>query len=98
MNKKTKVLLSICAGIVAAGAITGGLLFSQYTTQRASLLDIHDPKVVTTTIKEALMDSGAPENTEVTLDQIKEIVAKLRNLSPLYEDFIRKQKKAESNQ
>ena len=73
MNKKTKVLLSICAGIVAAAAITGGLLFSQYTTQRASLLDVHDPKVVTTTIKEALMDSGASENTEVTLDQIKEV-------------------------
>lgn len=31
---------------------------------------------------------------DYTLDQIKEIVAKLRNLSPLYEDFIRKQKNA----
>ena len=38
------------------------------------------------------------EDLDYTLDQIKEIVAKLRNLSPLYEDFIRKQKKAESNQ
>lgn len=34
------------------------------------------------------------EDLDYTLDQIKEIVAKLRNLSPLYEDFIRKQKKA----
>ena len=31
---------------------------------------------------------------DYTLDQIKEIVSKLRNLSPLYEDFIRKQKNA----
>lgn len=72
MKKKTKMFLSICAGIVAVAAITGGLLFSQYTTQRASLLDIHDPKALTTTIKEALMDSGASENTKVTLNQIKE--------------------------
>lgn len=33
------------------------------------------------------------EDLDYTLEQIKEIVAKLRNLSPLYEDFIRKQKK-----
>ena len=33
------------------------------------------------------------EDLDYTLDQIKEIVAKLRNLSPLYEDFIRKQEK-----
>ena len=35
------------------------------------------------------------EDLDYTLEQIKEIVAKLRNLSPLYEDFIRKQQKAE---
>ena len=34
------------------------------------------------------------EDLDYTLDQIKEIVAKLRNLSPLYEDFIRPPKKA----
>ncbi len=33
------------------------------------------------------------EDLDYTLEQIKEIVAKLRNLSPLYEDFIRKQEK-----
>ena len=33
------------------------------------------------------------EDLDYTLDQIKEIVHKLRNLSPLYEDFIRKQEK-----
>ena len=36
------------------------------------------------------------EDLDYTLDQIKEIVTKLRNLSPLYEDFIKKQKKAEN--
>ena len=36
------------------------------------------------------------EDLDYTLEQIKEIVAKLRNLSPLYEDFIRKQEKAEN--
>ena len=35
------------------------------------------------------------EDLDYTLEQIKEIVAKLRDLSPLYEDFIRKQQKAE---
>ena len=34
------------------------------------------------------------EDLDYTLEQIKEIVQKLRNLSPLYEDFIRKQEKA----
>ena len=38
------------------------------------------------------------EDLDYTLEQIKEIVAKLRNLSPLYEDFIRKQQKAEKEQ
>ena len=38
------------------------------------------------------------EDLDYTLEQIKEIVAKLRNLSPLYEDFIKKQKKAENAQ
>lgn len=33
------------------------------------------------------------EDLDYTLEQIKEIVEKLRNLSPLYEDFIRKQEK-----
>lgn len=36
------------------------------------------------------------EDLDYTLEQIKEIVAKLRNLSPLYEDFIRKQEKEEN--
>ena len=36
------------------------------------------------------------EDLDYTLEQIKEIVAKLRNLSPLYEDFIRKQEKVEN--
>ena len=38
------------------------------------------------------------EDLDYTLEQIKEIVAKLRDLSPLYEDFIRKQQKAEKEQ
>ena len=73
MKRKTKTILSICTGVVAAAAITGGLLFSQYTTQRASLLDVHDPKALTAAIKEARMESGASENIEITLDQIKEV-------------------------
>ena len=36
------------------------------------------------------------EDLDYTFEQIKEIVQKLRNLSPLYEDFIRKQEKAEN--
>lgn len=36
------------------------------------------------------------EDLDYTLEQIKEIVQKLRNLSPLYEDFIRKQEKVEN--
>ena len=38
------------------------------------------------------------EDLDYTLEQIKEIVAKLRDLSPLYEDFIMKQQKAEKEQ
>ena len=36
MQKKTSDILGACAGGAAAAAITGGLLYSQYATQRAS--------------------------------------------------------------
>ena len=33
------------------------------------------------------------EDIDYTVDQIKEIVARLRSMSPLYEDFLKKQEK-----
>ena len=33
------------------------------------------------------------EDADFVVDRIKEIVQKLRNMSPLYEDFVRKMKK-----
>lgn len=40
-----------------------------------------------------LGEDTTKEELDYTLEQMKEIVQKLRNLSPLYEDFIKKQKK-----
>ena len=36
------------------------------------------------------------EDLDYTLEQIKEIVGRLRKLSPLYEDFVRKQKNSKN--
>ena len=36
------------------------------------------------------------EDLDYTLEQIKEIVGRLRELSPLYEDFVRKQKNSKN--
>ena len=52
MQKKTKYILGACAGVAVAAAITGGLLYSQYATQRASLLDIHDEAALTAYLTE----------------------------------------------
>lgn len=52
MQKKTKYILGVCAGVAVAAAITGGLLYSQYATQRASLLDIHDEAALTAYLTE----------------------------------------------
>lgn len=40
-----------------------------------------------------LGEDTTKEDLDYTLEQIKEIIQKLRDLSPLYEDFIRKEKK-----
>ena len=39
-----------------------------------------------------ISEETTKEDLDYTLDQIKEIVNRLRELSPLYEDFIKKQK------
>lgn len=41
----------------------------------------------------SLGEDTTKEDLDCTLEQIKEIIQKLRDLSPLYEDFIRKEKK-----
>ena len=41
----------------------------------------------------SLGEDTTKEDLDYTLEQIKEIIQKLRDLSPLYEDFIRKEKK-----
>ena len=36
------------------------------------------------------------EELDYVVDSLKEIVAQLRNMSPLYEDFVRRQEKKEN--
>lgn len=45
-------------------------------------------------LRMTLGEETTKEELDYTLEQIKEIVSRLRELSPLYEDFIKKQKKA----
>ena len=37
-----------------------------------------------------ISDETTKEDLDYTLDQIKEIISRLRQMSPLYEDFVRK--------
>ena len=39
-----------------------------------------------------LSDETTKEDIDYTVDKLKDIVQNLRNMSPLYEDFIKKQK------
>ena len=39
-----------------------------------------------------LSEETTKEDIDFTVDHLKEIVQNLRNMSPLYEDFIKKQK------
>ena len=41
----------------------------------------------------ALSEETTKEDIDFTVDEIKKIVEKLRSMSPLYEDFVRKSKK-----
>ena len=38
----------------------------------------------------SLSDKTTKEEIDFTVDRIKEIVERLRNMSPLYEDFVKK--------
>ena len=40
----------------------------------------------------SLSEETTKEELDYTVDKLKEIVQNLRNMSPLYEDFIKKQK------
>ena len=44
-------------------------------------------------LRMTISEETTKEDLDYTLEQIKEIVARLRDLSPLYEDFVKKQKK-----
>ena len=43
-------------------------------------------------LRMTLGDENTKEEMDYVVDNLKEIVIKLRNMSPLYEDFIRKSK------
>ena len=43
-------------------------------------------------LRMTISEETTKEDLDYTLDQIKEIVNRLRELSPLYEDFVKKQK------
>ena len=42
-----------------------------------------------------LSEEITKEDIDFVVDKLKEIVANLRKMSPLYEDFVKKQKKSE---
>ena len=43
-------------------------------------------------LRMTLSEETTKEDVDFTVDRLKEIVQNLRNMSPLYEDFIKKQK------
>ena len=44
-------------------------------------------------VRLTLSDETTMEQIDFTVDALKEIVAQLRSMSPLYEDFVKKQNK-----
>ena len=47
-------------------------------------------------LRMTISEETTKEDLDYTLDQIKEIVNRLRELSPLFEDFVKKQKQKQS--
>ena len=43
-----------------------------------------------------LSEKTTLEDIDYTVDKLKEIIARLRSMSPLYEDFVKKNGKAEA--
>ena len=44
-------------------------------------------------LRMSMNEENTKEELDITVEAIKEIITKLRNMSPLYEDFIKKQNK-----
>ncbi|MCM1046810.1 MAG: cysteine desulfurase NifS [Clostridiales bacterium] len=77
----------ICAS--SGSACTSGALEPSHV-----LLAIGLPhEIAHGSIRLTISESTTREDVDYTVDKIKEIVERLRNMSPLYEDFIRKQNK-----
>jgi cysteine desulfurase len=75
---------NICAS--SGSACTSGSLDPSHV-----LLAIGLPhEIAHGSLRLTLSDENTKEEIDYTVDRIKEIVEKLRNMSPLYEDFIRK--------
>ena len=53
-------------------------------------------KIAHGSLRLTLREDITKEDLDYTLEQIKEIVGRLRELSPLYEDFVRKQKNSKN--
>jgi len=77
----------ICAS--SGSACTSGSLDPSHV-----LLAIGVPhEVAHGSLRLTLSDETTKEDLDFTVDKLKEIVQYLRSMSPLYEDFIKKQKK-----
>ena len=75
---------NICAS--SGSACTSGSLDPSHV-----LLAIGLPhEIAHGSLRLTLSDENTREEMDYTVDRIKEIVEKLRNMSPLYEDFMRK--------
>ena len=77
-------MAGICAS--SGSACTSGALEPSHV-----LLAIGLPhEIAHGSLRISLSDKTTKEEIDFTVDRIKEIVERLRNMSPLYEDFVKK--------
>jgi cysteine desulfurase len=82
--------LGICAS--SGSACTSGLLDPSHVLLACGI----PHEYANGSVRLTLNDNNTEEEVDFVVDSLKEIVAKWRSRSPLYEDFMKKQKKEQN--
>ena len=95
-----------CGAAVATSSIATEMLMGKHISEAINLTNkavvealdglppakLHCSVLAEEAVKSALSDETTKEDIDYVVEKVKEIVARLRDMSPLYEDFMKKQK------
>ena len=68
-------------------------LFTEVSAHRYYLERLLPHEIAHGSLRMTLDEETTKEDVDYVVDNLKEIVAQLRSMSPLYEDFVKKQEK-----